>query len=92
MAKITAQTEEYFSSSTLEDINTAADNMVKVVSRSSMVSMFEKANFRDFVGFLSGGDRDFLVKSLGQIHHGQQQAGFEAIVDLLQSGKLAKWT
>ena len=92
MAKMMAQAEEYFSPSALEDINTAADNMVKVVSRSSMVSMFEKPKFRDFFGSLSGGDREFLVKSLGQILHGQQQAGFEAMVDLLQTGKLAKWS
>ena len=57
-----------------------------------MVSMFEKPKFRDFVGSLSGGDREFLVKSLGQILHGQQQAGFEAMVDLLQTDKLAKWS
>ena len=84
--------QECFSLSALEDINKSADNMVKIVSRSSMVSMFEKPKFRDFVGCLSAADREFLVQSLGQLLHGDQQSGFEALVDIMQTEKLAKWS
>jgi hypothetical protein len=84
--------QESFSLSALEDVNKSADNMVKIVSRSSMVSMFEKPKFRDFVGCLSAADREFLVRSLGQLLHGDQQSGFEALVDLMQTEKLAKWS
>lgn len=84
--------QESFSLSALEDVNKSAENMVKIVSRSSMVSMFEKPKFRDFVGCLSAADREFLVRSLGQLLHGDQQSGFEALVDLMQTEKLAKWS
>lgn len=84
--------QESFSLSALEDVNKSADNMVKIVSRSSMVSMFEKPKFCDFVGCLSAADREFLVRSLGQLLHGDQQSGFEALVDLMQTEKLAKWS
>jgi hypothetical protein len=92
MDKMITFAQDSFSLSALEDINKSADNMVKIVSRSSMVSMFEKPKFRDFVGCLTAADREFLVQSLGQLLHGDQQSGFEALVDIMQTEKLAKWS
>ena len=92
MGKMITFAQDSFSLSALEDINKSADNMVKIVSRSSMVSMFEKPKFRDFVGCLNAADREFLVQSLGQLLHGDQQSGFEALVDIMQTEKLAKWS
>ena len=92
MDKMITFAQDSFSLSALEDINKSADNMVKIVSRSSMVSMFEKPKFREFVGCLNAADREFLVQSLGQLLHGDQQSGFEALVDIMQTEKLAKWS
>lgn len=92
MDKMIIFAQDSFSLSALEDINKSADNMVKIVSRSSMVSMFEKPKFREFVGCLNAADREFLVQSLGQLLHGDQQSGFEALVDIMQTEKLAKWS
>jgi hypothetical protein len=74
------------------DIHTTVDNMLKLVNRSSMVSLFEKPKFRDFVNCLSENDKAFLVKALYNLLHGKQQLGFEALVDILRTEKLAKWT
>jgi hypothetical protein len=92
MDKMITFAQDSFSLSALEDINKSADNMVKIVSRSSMVSMFEKPKFRKFVGCLNAADREFLVQSLGQLLHGDQQSGFEALVHIMQTEKLAKWS
>ena len=92
MDKMITFAQDSFSLSALEDINKSADNMVKIVSRSSMVSMFEKPKFREFVGCLNAADREFLVQSLGQLLHSDQQSGFEALVHIMQTEKLAKWS
>jgi hypothetical protein len=68
------------------------DNMIKQVSRSSMVSMFEKPKFRDWAKSLPGGDVDRLSEALFEQLHGNQQQGFEAMLDLLRQQKLAKWS
>ncbi len=81
-----------FSEQACSNIHVTADNMVKVVSRSSMVSMFEKPKFRDFVKSLNHNDKAFLVESLVHILHGNQRLGFEAMADLLRTQKLAKWS
>lgn len=74
------------------NIHLTADNMVKVISRSSMVSMFEKPKFRDFVKNLNEADKAFLVDGLRQLLHGDQQTGFESMAAILKTEKLAKWS
>ena len=84
---------ESFSEKALSgNVHLAADNMVKAVSRSSMVSLFEKPKFRDFVKAMDEHEKAFLVNALRQQLHGKQAAGFEAMIDILKTGKLAKWS
>jgi len=68
------------------------ENMVKVVSRSSMVSVFEKPKFRDFARSLPPKDMKTLASGLENILHGKEQLGFETMLEALQSGKLGKWS
>ena len=66
--------------------------MVKVVSQSSMVSLFEKPKFRDFAATLGKADVDRLAGGLLEFLHGDQEAGFEGQLEVLLKGKLAKWS
>ncbi len=92
MSKMVEMSQEYFTKTACSNIHVTADNMVKIISRSSMVSMFEKPKFRDFVKNLNENDKAFLVESLSQMLHGKQRLGFEAMVDILKTEKLAKWS
>jgi hypothetical protein len=66
--------------------------MVKVMSRSSIVSVFEKTRFRHFVSGLPAADRDMLTGGLNELIHGDEHIGFQILQDVLRSGRLAKWT
>lgn len=68
------------------------ENMIKVVSRSSMVSLFEKPKFRDFTRSLPQKDKKTLASGLEEMLHGNEQAGFETMLETLQTGKLGKWS
>ena len=68
------------------------EDIVKIVSRSSMVSMFEKPKFRDYVNGLSRGDRETLAVGFRRLLHANQERGFNDLVDVLSEGKLAKWS
>jgi len=68
------------------------EDIVRIVARSSMVSMFEKPKFRDYVNGLSRDDRAFLADGFEQLLHGDQAEGFEQVVDVLREGRLAKWS
>ena len=92
MDQMVAFAQESFAKKQCRHIDVTAENMVKAVSRSSMVSMFEKPKFRDFVKSLGPNDKAFMVDALSQLLHGKQAAGFDALVELLKTEKHAKWS
>lgn len=92
MDKMTATAKAFFTKSAFQDIDTVAANAITLISRASMVSMFEKPKLKDFVNGLPKEDKAFFVNALKQLLHGKQQNGFEAMVDILKTGKLAKWS
>lgn len=92
MPQMIALSQEVFGEEAFSKVRETADNMVKVVSRSSMVSLFEKPKFRDTVKMLSDPEREMLVLGLQQFLHGDQPSGFEDMVRVLHDHKLAKWS
>ena len=70
-----------------------AETLVKIISRSSMVSMFEKPKFRDFVRSLNSHEKEHLAFAFQKRLHGRaKRAGFEEILGMLSHYKLAKWS
>jgi hypothetical protein len=69
------------------------DTIEKIITRSSMVSMFEKPKFRNFLRTLNGHEREHLAFAFEKRLHGRaRQAGFEEMVGMLVPHKLAKWS
>ena len=68
------------------------ENMATLISRSSMISMFEKPKFKSFINGLSTSQRKELVNGLNQQLYGNQHQGFEAVLEQLKNAKLAKWS
>ncbi len=70
-----------------------AETLVKIVSRSSMVSMFEKPKFRDFVKALNSQEKQALADAVEKRLYGRQkQRGFEELLGMLAHHKIAKWS
>ena len=70
-----------------------AETLVRIVSRSSMVSMFEKPRFRDFVASLNSHEKEHLAFAFEKRLYGRsKRAGFEEILGMLSHHKLAKWS
>lgn len=90
--KMTALAQEAFAKHNFDSSAGIVEKMVKVVSGSSMVSLFEKPKFRDFARALTPPGKEKLATALYDFLHGDQEAGFEALADVLRNGKLAKWS
>lgn len=67
------------------------DAMIKVVSQSSLVSVFEKPKFRDAVRSMNDAEKTHLSQGLKEFLHGNQAVGFAMLTGLLQEYKIAKW-
>ncbi len=69
------------------------DTLLTIVSRSSMVSRFEKPPFREFLDGLDSKDKRRLTEAFGKRLFGRKKReGFAEIVDLLARYKLARWS
>jgi hypothetical protein len=67
------------------------DSMYKIISQSSLISIFEKPKFRDVVKVMSDNEKEHLTHGLKEFLHGDQAFGFGLITGLLHEYKLAKW-
>lgn len=92
MDKMIEFTQTSFAKKNFRDTMDILDNWVKLVSRSSMVSIFEKPRFKEFVNSLTPKEKNLLVAGLKNQLHGSEEKGFETILDLMKMAKLAKWS
>ena len=92
IAKMTDLARDSFPVSAAGNVHSSAQQMAKIVSRSSMISMFDKPKFKSFINSLNEYDKAFLVDSLLEFLHGDQQRGFEGMLAVLSTEKLARWS
>jgi len=90
--KMTKMAQTAFTKSNFADPQDIVSNMIKITSKSSMVSLFEKPKFRDFAKSFSAKQQENMAKGLKAFLYGDQERGFDLLVDTLQDAKLAKWT
>jgi hypothetical protein len=84
--------QESFAIGNFKHPDLIVENMAKIIARSSLISMFEKPKFRDFARSLPPLERQDLTQALGELLHGNEQTGFEIMLSILRSRKMAKWS
>ncbi len=92
MAQMEKLAKESFAKKNFSDPMTIVEDAIKLVSRSSMVSVFEKPRFRDYVKSLNRDEKAAFSHAIYELLHGSQQEGFELLQGILAVEKLAKWT
>ncbi|MBT4034455.1 MAG: hypothetical protein HOB84_06610 [Candidatus Marinimicrobia bacterium] len=92
MDKMITSVQEAFSEDQFGNSKAIVQTMSKFVSRSSMVSLFEKPKFRDFVKSLHNQHETILANGLREMLYGNQEQGFNMMLDVLITGKMAKWS
>lgn len=91
-AKIGQSVREMFAPDRFARTEEICENFAKIVSKSSLISLFEKPKVRDMVKQLSMEQQDMLSIGLYEFLHGKKEKGFEILVDILSIYKLAKWS
>jgi len=90
IAKMISFSQDAFKKTAFRRHQVVVEDMVWVVSRASMVSMFEKPKFRDVGHGLSPAEISQLSNGLKNLLHANQQKGFQQMVEILLPAKLAK--
>ena len=86
------QSQEFFAEEQFTQPQLVAENMIKTISRSSIVSVFEKPKLKDWVKGMTHHERESYAYALKDMLHGDQEYGFKVMYDLLKPAKLAKWS
>lgn len=84
--------QSHFPRGSFANIELTLDEWIKLVNRSSMVSMFDKPKFKNTIKQLTPLEKDLIVDALYQVCYGDQVAGFNCQVDILSHYKIAKWS
>ncbi|MCF7807020.1 MAG: hypothetical protein K9M49_05080 [Candidatus Marinimicrobia bacterium] len=92
VGKMTALVQETFAEDQFDDPKSVVQSMGKIVSRASLVSLFEKPKFRDYVNSLGPQQEAILANGLKEALHSNHETGFNMMLDILIEGKLAKWS
>lgn len=92
MKKISTLAQERFKLEEFSNSQNILEGMIKLVNSSSMVSLFEKPKFRDFVNQLDFDRKDLIAHGVKEFLYGNEESGFDILVDMLNEDKLAKWT
>ena len=92
MSKLVEFAQSTLGPQSYSNVNETLANIVRVVSRSSMVSFFEKPKFKSLIDRLDSDQKAFLVDSFLAFLHGDQEQGFAGVVDILKEEKLARWS
>lgn len=90
--KLSGFCQEAFTKSSFKNTEQILQDWIKVVSRSSMISLFEKPKFKSFINTRNSDEKKALVHSLKLMLHGNHSNGFDLQLQLLKQDKLAKWS
>ena len=91
ISKMKDMAREMFSKDRFSDTDGVMEDFIKIVSKSSLVSVFEKAKFKDYGKTLQDPDKSQLVEGLYETIHGDMEKGFNLMIGVLEKEKLAKW-
>jgi hypothetical protein len=91
-AKIGESVRELFAPEKFSRTEEIGESFAKIVSKSSLISLFEKPKVRNMVKQMSMEQQDMFAIGLFELLHADQEKGFGIIVDILSIYKLAKWS
>ncbi len=91
MDKMVTLAQTSFQDDSFENPEMVISQLIKLVSQSSMVSLFEKPKFRDGINAMSNEERELLSEALKMLLYGDEAEGFKLFTDCLYQKRLAKW-
>lgn len=90
--KIGEQVREIFAKENFTQPDIICDNFTKIVSKSTLISLFEKPKVRDMIKDMRMERKDMFSIGLYEMLYGDKQEGFDIVVEILSFYTLAKWS
>lgn len=91
-AKISEQVREMFCKENFAQPDIICENFSKIVSKSTLISLFEKPKVREMIQSMRMERKDMFSIGLYEMLYGDQKEGFDMVVEVLSFYTLAKWS
>jgi hypothetical protein len=91
-SKFQKDTKEFFKKSNFSQPELICESFAKIISRSPLISLFEKPKVRDAIKSMSVYEKDMFSIALEQMLFGDFKDGLEDMVEILAPKSLAKWS
>ncbi|MBI9011877.1 MAG: hypothetical protein JEZ08_06560 [Clostridiales bacterium] len=88
--KFLEQTHEKFSVEAFQSTD-VIESFYRVINASTLVSRFEKPAFKNFMSIISDAETELLKEGLFEFLHGDEEKGFNIMVEVMTVHKVAKW-
>lgn len=90
--KFDEEVNELFKKENFSQPEIICESFTKIVSKSPLISLFEKPKLRDAIKSMGMYQKDMFSIALHDFLYGNQKEGFETLVEILAEYKLAKWS
>jgi len=91
MEQLEAFAKKSFAKKNFDDPSLIVEEVGRLVARSTMISMFDKPKFRDYIKAFRSKDKEQFSQIIYELLHGAEKKGFDSLVDQLKQKKLGKW-
>lgn len=91
MEKMKTFVKENFGKEDFDDSDDFMVRFTKLISMSSLVSVFEKTRFKDCARSFSEAEKMLFSKGVYEFLYGDQGMGFSMQIEVLDTYKMAKW-
>lgn len=84
--------KELFAKENFSTPEIVCENFIKMVSKSVVISFYDKLKLRDAIKAMGIYEKDMLSIALYDLLYGDKKDGFDGFVEILSEHNLAKWT
>lgn len=91
-AKISDEVHELFSKENFTQPDVICEHFAKIVSKSTLISLFEKPRVREMMQTMRMERKDMFSIGLYEMLYGNKKEGFDIMVEVLAYDTLAKWS
>ena len=90
--KFYEEVKELFNKDNFSNPEFICDSFVKIISKSPLISLFEKPKVKDAIKNMSIYEKDMFCIALQDLLYGKSKNAFKDMVEILASKNLAKWS
>ena len=91
-SKMATLTQERMAEENFENRDMIIDSILEIVSKSSLISRFNKPKFKTFINSMTHFEKELLVDGYRMMLYGDEERGFNQVLDIYRIYKIAGWS